>query len=80
VAGAGGVIEGGFVDPGLPGAFVFPEGIVTVLGVGIGMSPDGLGSGIDVVAGPGVGPATEDGVGTADGPSATLMSGIGDDD
>jgi hypothetical protein len=78
------VIEGGFVDPELPGAIVFPEGIVTVLVVGIGMLPDGLGSGIDVVAGPGVGPATEDGVrtgvGTAGGPSATLMRGIGEDD
>jgi hypothetical protein len=78
------VIEGGFVDPELPGAIVFPEGIEAVLGVGIGISPDGLGSGIDVVAGPGTGPETEDGVrtgvGTTGGPSATFMRGIGEDD
>lgn len=96
VAGLAGVgaIEGGLV-PGLPEAAVPPMGLVLLLGVGIGTLPDGVGVGIgmlpdevgvgiDDVAGPGTGPAAEDGVrvglGIADGSSATLIRGIGPDD
>jgi hypothetical protein len=56
------VIEGGFVDPELAGAIVFPEGIGAVLVVGIDILPDDLSSGIDEVAGPGTRPEAEDGV------------------
>jgi hypothetical protein len=62
LTGAAGVIEGGFVDPELAGAIVFPEGIGAVLVVGIDILPDDLSSGIDEVAGPGTKPEAEDGV------------------
>ena len=83
MTGAG--VKGGFIAPGLFGETAFPDGIVTVLVVGIGMVLDGLGSGIDVVAGLRTGPGSVDGVriggGPSDGPSASaLMRGIDGND